>query len=1064
MASKRKKEKKKGSKVATKVVSTKQNYTGKLSVIIPLYNESSRFDIMVKSLDNFKEIWSQPYEVILVNDGSKDDTLQKLKERYDEASTEKVTYKVLDLGQNQGKGAALKAGVAAATGEHILTLDADMAADPKYLLQWLRQLDGNTFSNHQILIASREHKASDITTADSSKRRLLGKSFNILIQLLTGTTWLDTQCGFKLYPTAIAKPLFEAMTVNGWAHDVELLDKAHLYGVEVVEMPIKWKEVEDSKVSVFSDGIKMGATSLGINLKNRFKYFFTEPFQYKNATTVLGQAQEESPLYRFFFAFLSLFLLFLMPYLSFSYGITADEQVQQVYGTYVYDYFDSGGVKGQALEYKNLYLYGGMFDYWMVWIQRHVFTSWDIYEVRHMFNALTGALLMIFTGLLGKVVSQRWQVALLSLVFVVLSPRIFGHSMNNPKDIPFAMGYTLTVVFILNFVRQLPKPTLSSMLGIIVGLMFTINIRVGGILLIPYLFLFTGGAFVLESHLRPYLKQIGYLFKLGITLGVIVLIGYLGGLLYWPFAREDWINGPLVALAEMSNFATGIRMIWEGQHYWSDGLPWYYIFKWLLIATPLVVLLGLLLSILPVFKDQKNKWLLAMLAFVGFFPILYVIYKKSALYDGMRHFLFVYPVFAVMAAYGWGTLTRILDKKVAKIGVLATVVVLLASPMRWMIVSHPNQYIYFNELFGGVQNAYGDYETDYWMNSTKEACEWMIENIPAIKNGEKVLVGTQAFISVNHYFKDYPNVTTVYTRYNERSKHNWDYGLYISRFVNRGYMKSGLWPLGTEIIYTREIDGVPICSISKRGDTNKKAITAISGITNAGKEQQNAAKSNDPALKAQAGQAYQKAFADGLNTLQEVIKDDPRDESARFYLAQYQIQAGQYDAARVTLDSLLSLSDSYSNTLGLMAVINLNTQKVQEAKTYFEKAVKANFKYVFGYYHLARILASEQKFQEAINYLELFDQYGGQPKQGYDLGLQIANQLKNDVLKTFFTAKKLSFKGDWQGAIGQLNACLAIDPTYAPALRMKKSIDDSIAKQNRANERKVRLKREGKIK
>jgi|GEM_PF-65710 len=1064
MASKRKKENKKGSKGAGQVTVTKHNYTGKLSLVIPLYNESSRFDLMAQSLDNFAKLWSTPYEVILVNDGSADDTLQKLTERYSDASTEAVTYHVVDLGQNQGKGAALKAGVAASTGDHILTLDADMAADPKYLFQWLRQLEGNTFSDNQILIASREHKDSNVTTEDWGKRRFLGKSFNLLIQLLTGASWMDTQCGFKLYPTAIAKPLFEAMTTAGWAHDVELLDKAHLYGVEVIEMPIKWQEVDGSKISVWSDGFKMGATSLWINLKNRSKYFFVEPFKYRNNTTVLGQPQKESPLYRFLFAMLSILLLFVMPYLSFSYGVTADEGVQQDYGVHVYDYFQSNGVDGDALTYKNLYLYGGMFDYWMVCMQRHVFTSWDIYEVRHMFNALTGVLLMIFTGLLGKVLSQRWQIAFWSLIFVVLSPRVFGHAMNNPKDIPFATGYTLTLLFILNFVRQLPKPTLSSMLGIIVGLMLTINVRVGGILLIPYLFLFTGGSFVLEKHLRPYLKQFGYLFKLGIILGVIVLIGYWGGLLYWPFAREDKINAPLTALAEMSNFAIGIRMIWEGQHYWSDGLPWYYLSKWLLISTPLVVLIGTVLGVLPVFKDARNKWILAMAAFAGFFPMLYVIYKDSALYDGMRHFLFVCPIFVAIAAYGWVTLMDMVQNKNAKMGVTAVVVVLLALPARWMVISHPHQYMYFNELVGGIQGAYGDYETDYWMNSTKEACEWFVENIPEMKTGEEIVVGTQAILSVGHYLNKYPNIRVIYTRYNERAKGNWDYGIYISRFVNQGYLKKGLWPLGTDILYTREVDGVPICSISKRGKTNKKSVTAISGITNAAKAQQEAAKGNDPQLKTQAAQAYQKSFLDAFGLLKEVIADDPRDESARFYLAQYQIQAGKYEEAKVTLDSLLSLSGSYSNTLGLMAVAHLNTQNVAKAKEYFQRAVEANLKYVFGHYHLARIAASEQKLQEAIQHLEKFDRYGGQPAQGYDLGLQIANQLQNDVLKTFFTAKKLSFKGDWQGVMGQLNACLAIDPTYAPALRMKKSIDDSIAKQTRANERQVRLKREGKIK
>ncbi|CAA6811188.1 MAG: diguanylate cyclase/phosphodiesterase (GGDEF & EAL domains) with PAS/PAC sensor(s) [uncultured Aureispira sp.] len=1067
---------------------SENNYNGKLSLVIPLYNEVDRIGLMSEALKKFEGIWKSPYEVILVNDGSSDDTLSLLHATYlDSEQTEGVRYKVVDVEKNAGKGNALKMGVAEATGDHILTLDADMAATPDSLLDWLDALEGKTFDDSTILIASREHEHSVITT-NKNDRRTLGRTFNFGIQILTGVNLKDTQCGFKLYPKEIAKRLFENMRVKGWAHDVELMHNAKLYNIDVVEMPIHWKEVAESKVSMWSDGLKMGAVSVVIVLVNLFQFFFTNSIK-ETIQGVQLSPNKEGPIYRFLFAALAIAMLFIMPYMSFDYGITADEEVQKVYGEHVLNYFESEGVQGEALTYKNLYLYGGMFDYYMAKMHKYVFTSWDVYEMRHMFNAIIGALLMLFTGLLARSVSQRWQVAFWALVFMILSPRVFGHSMNNPKDIPFAFGYVLSLFFMMNFVRHLPKPSLQASLGLIMGLAITINIRVGGILLIPYLFLFVGASLVFNKKSRGDLISlisadsfnlvkillfsmiaglgislrrnvpISYLFvgmflllmlacftsksnylKLIFSLILITISGYFLGLTYWPFAQEDLFGGPQLALAEMSNFSTGIRMIWDGEHYWSDFLPWYYIIKWFAIATPAVILVGLGFSAFPLLKDRKNRGLFLMLLFTGVFPVFYAIMKGSSLYDGMRHFLFVCPILVVTSAYSIVYLMTYLENKMIPMVGAVLLVVSLYSPIRWMVVSHPNQYVYFNEFFGGIGNADNYCETDYWMNSTKEACQWFVDNVPEVKEGKEVLVATQAYISVKHYFADYPNVKPVYTRYHERVKNKWDYGLYLTRFVNRGFIESGLWPPGEKKVKVKEIDGTAIWAITKRSEINKK-----------GAEAQAAVKAKD----------YPKA----IMLLTEVIKDNPKDESALILLGQYQLQTGNYPEAKKTLESLVNYSDSYSNGLGMMGLYKMNAEKDSEGgKEYMEKAVAANVKYVFGHYNLARLYAMEGNYPASMKSLELFDKYGGKPIQGYDLAIQVTKELKNDALKAYYTARKASFTGDWKTAIEKLNLTLSIFPDYAPALKMQADYDKAVSRQTWLNDRKERLKLEGKLK
>jgi glycosyltransferase involved in cell wall biosynthesis len=1014
------------------------NYTGKLSLIIPLYNEVERFPRMVKTLRKFEQYWKVAYEVLLVNDGSSDNTLELLQEEFGTPASEEqlVTYRVINQEKNAGKGHALKRGIAEAEGDHLLTLDADMACSPMTLLSWLKQLPEQTFEDETIYIGSREHEESVLEA--NAKRRVLGRLFNGWVQLLTGSNSYDTQCGFKLYPKALGKWLFGQMAVKGWAHDVELLHHAGLYNVPVVEMPVKWQEVDDSKVSVWFDGIKMGMSAFLLVWANMFRFFFVQPFKEQKLGLALNSTKE-APIYRFLFGVLAVVLLFLMPYLSFDYGITADEEVQRIYGGHVLDYFESDAVDGEALTFQNLYLYGGLFDYCMAWLHKYIFPEWDIYEMRHLFNALLGAFLLIFTGLLAKSVSQRWQVAFWTLVFMTLSPRIFGHSMNNPKDIPFAFSYVFTLYFLMNFVRQLPRPSFQSIAGLIVGISISINIRVGGILLIPYLFLFTGGAYVVESRLRPLLSNFLGLFRLGLLLLVIAVLGYLGGSLFWPFAQEDPIGGPRLALAEMSNFTTGIRMVWGGQHYWSDFLPWNYIIKWFSIATPALILVGSVAAIYPILKDEKNRWLFLMVIFTGVFPVAYAIYQDSALYDGMRHFLFVYPILAVMAAYGLQYAVVQAQNKMVTLGVAVVLLLGLYSPIRWMIVSHPNQYMYFNEFFGGIAPAYNDYETDYWMNSTKEAANWAIENLPEIKAGQPVKIATQAHKPVRHYFAPYENVQAVYTRYHERIKHDWDYGLYITRFVNRDFIENGLFPPGEELIASREIDGTLIWAITKRSETNKAAHEADEAFKN---------KENDKAL--------------GL--LQAAVADNPKDESAWLLLAQYHLQLGQMPEAKTALDTLIGYSPSYSNSLGLMGMYYLNMKKIPEAEEYLRRATESNIKYVFGHYNLARIYASQGKMQEALERLELFDRYGSRPIQGYDLAIQIATSMQNDAVKSYFTAKKFTLSGNWNAALPELNRTLAILPDYAPALRLKSDYDKAVANQRRQMAREARLRKAGKIK
>jgi dolichyl-phosphate beta-glucosyltransferase len=194
---------------------------GKLSLVIPCYNEEQRIPQLIAGLEEFTKRTNLDYEIIIVDDGSTDATAAIIQSNGFFKSLDAAgKFRLIRLPENKGKGIALKTGVEAASGTHILTLDADMSARPVEIEKWIT-LNNNKLPDREIWIGSREHADSKIT--EISSRRWTGRIFNFCVRLLTPLRHRDTQCGFKLYPTNIAKDLFAKQRSGGWAHDIELL-------------------------------------------------------------------------------------------------------------------------------------------------------------------------------------------------------------------------------------------------------------------------------------------------------------------------------------------------------------------------------------------------------------------------------------------------------------------------------------------------------------------------------------------------------------------------------------------------------------------------------------------------------------------------------------------------------------------------------------------------------------------------------------------------------------------------------------------------------------------------
>ncbi len=234
-----------------------------LSLVIPCYNESDRVGLLYNGVAEFTDKWPGPFEIIIVNDGSKDDTVERLTtHNYYLSNKDRVS--IINQ-QNTGKGGALKHGVENASGDFILTLDADMAAQPIEVIKWMGLLNWEPDHN-TIYIASREHRNSIIIN-EAIKRKVAGNIFNLIVRIFTPLRVKDSQCGFKLYAAGIAKSLFSKLQTYGWGHDVEILCRAHYKNISIKEMAIEWQAIEGSKINLVRDSVAMLREILNVHQK-----------------------------------------------------------------------------------------------------------------------------------------------------------------------------------------------------------------------------------------------------------------------------------------------------------------------------------------------------------------------------------------------------------------------------------------------------------------------------------------------------------------------------------------------------------------------------------------------------------------------------------------------------------------------------------------------------------------------------------------------------------------------------------------------------------------------------
>lgn len=925
------------------------------SIIVPLNAQHNQLAFFLESIKKIKQENYAKFELILVNNECSNEMIQTIEqdEIYKSLSAQNVVkiYKTSGLLK---KAKAIQFGIKNATKDFVLVFDIDRL--------------NNSFNINDLF---------------SIKKELIAKIGIPVFQQKEKTKRDLLDYSLLLGEKALLSYLFSNVAFSKNDYQFE------------INYQLKQLEVETEEIAVFQANPFLKTrkpffiTNVLKNYLNFINWFLIIPvreLKSKPISETLPKKLKESSAFRLAFASIAIITLLAMPMMAYYTGNSADEDFYQYpQALKLFKYYTSLGKDTTYKGVEGMENYGMSFDVITVVVNK-IFNIDKIFESRHAMNALVGWFAMLFCGLLAYRLAN-WRAALITFFMMFFSPRFLGHSFNNPKDIPFAMAYIFTIYYIIRFLQQFPKPTKKISFYLALGIAMAISVRIGGLLLVAYLVMFVGFYFLFTTNIKKWFttESMGRIKKLLIYAIIISIVGYFMGLLLWPYALESPISNPLKSLAFMSNFNASLRQIYEGVSIWSDKVPWYYTIKYIMISIPVSVIVGAILYIfLLKKKDLQFFWAFVILFAFGF-PIFYIAYKHSNVYGGWRHAMFTYPTLVVAAGLGFNSLIDVFKNKYLKIGTALILVLLTSGAIRHTIKNHPFEYVYYNELVGGVKGAYGNYEMDYYVHSLREAAEWVKENADKDSHitGRKIKVGAWITSPVSYYFrKDTAKFEVVFIRYYEKGNTDWDYALFVNMGINPAPLKNGSWP-PANTVHTINVDGKPICVVLKRTDRSDL-------------------------LGAQAMQ--QNDTTNAIRYFNKALQYVPTNETVLLNLADVYTKMQRLDSADLYIKRLLKFDPELDNALCSQAVIYFYKNDIENTLLTTKRIIKNNVKYYMAYYiaayaymrkndsfaaiqSLEKLLEQNQGFKPAYMLLaQIYQQQGDNEKaQHYQ---SIANQLQ----------------------------------------------------------------------
>ena len=417
------------------------------------------------------------------------------------------------------------------------------------------------------------------------------------------------------------------------------------------------------------------------------------------------------------------------------YGLGWDDYTHAEYADLLLKMYGSGFKDTGALSFANLYMYGGGFD--MAAALLHKVIPLELFETRRLVGAIVGIIGLAVTWRLGRRVGGPLA-GLAALLMLALCPTFYGHMFMNPKDAPFAVAMVVLMLGLVRLAEEYPAPSPRTILIVGLGAGLSLGSRVLGGLALLYAVIGFAPLFIDEIRSQGpreaarRLAHVGYVLLPGLVLGYLIM-----GLI-WPWSIIEPGN-PFRALTYFSHFfEKPWKEMFDGALVSVPDMPWSYLPTLFALQLPEVLLwlfiaavAGTLMSLSRRDLDARRKTILLMLTLAATLPLLIAMVKRPALYNGIRHFIFVIPPMTVLAgiAFAWGINWLKDNRRNWQPVAVAAFVFGLMLPLTEMVRLHPYQYTFFNHIAGTVRGADDLFMLDYWGLALKQASDGLREQL-----------------------------------------------------------------------------------------------------------------------------------------------------------------------------------------------------------------------------------------------------------------------------------------------------------------------------------------------
>lgn len=417
------------------------------------------------------------------------------------------------------------------------------------------------------------------------------------------------------------------------------------------------------------------------------------------------------------------------------YGLGWDDFTHSEYGDLLLAFYTSGFADRRAFSFVNLYLYGGGFDLAAAIAAKLL--PFGLFETRRLLGAAVGLVGLVATWRLARRLGGPLA-GVVGLTLLAACPLFYGHMFMNAKDAPFAVAMTLLLLGLVRAFQDYPKPGWPTIVLFGCGLGLTLGSRVMGGMAGVYAL----AALTLILRLRS--RALGWS-GAGAEAGRFLLrlapgfaLAYAVMALVWPWAVIDPLN-PFRAVAYFSHFfEKPWRELYDGATPLVVDMPRSYLPTLLALKLPEALLAlgfggvaGAFLMAARRDLDQRQRAAFLLVALAVAFPIALTVATRPAMYNGIRHFVFILPPLAALGGFAaaWAA-ERLRSRPLAvRAGALAALAIGVALPVHKMVRLHPYQYTHFNLVAGGVRVAHERYMLDYWGLAFAQAARELRETL-----------------------------------------------------------------------------------------------------------------------------------------------------------------------------------------------------------------------------------------------------------------------------------------------------------------------------------------------